>query len=194
MLSWFAARQIRNRATLGGNIATASPIGDLAPVLLALDASVQLSHHAGQRLVAIADFFSGYRQTCLADNEVIEAIIIPRASTSAQRLSFSYKIGKRGTDDISIVAAAFTIDLDTNHIIRHARLAYGGVAATPIRALGVEQWLLGQPWHEQTISEAQSRLSESFSPLSDHRASAHYRKRLIANVFKKFYHDHEAQR
>lgn len=189
MLHWFAARQVRNRATLGGNIGTASPIGDLPPVLLALDAELQLVSASGERRVAIANFFTGYRQTVLQPGEVIALIRIPKTLTSeaVRRFSQSYKVGKRGTDDISIVAAAFTIDLDANHQIVHARLAYGGVAATPIRAIAVEQSLIGQSWSHSTIQTAKATLKTIFSPLTDLRGSAEYRKLLVANLFEKFY-------
>ncbi len=189
MLSLFAARQIRNRATIGGNIATASPIGDLAPVLLALDAQLRLASLAGERIISIADFFKGYRQTELQPQEVIVSIIIPKIITAnaVRRFSQSYKVGKRGTDDISIVSAAFTIDLDTNNTIIHARLAYGGVAAIPIRATNIETMLIGKPWNIETIQQAKLMLKETFNPLSDLRGSADYRKRLVANLFEKFF-------
>jgi xanthine dehydrogenase small subunit len=189
MLHWFAARQVRNRATLGGNLGTASPIGDLPPVLLALDAELRLVSAAGERIMAVADFFTGYRKTRLQPQEVIATIRIPRLLTTSavQRWSQSYKIGKRGTDDISIVAAAFTVDLDANHHVVHARLAYGGVAATPIRAVAVEQFLLGKPWNIVTIQQAKSLLHQAFTPLTDLRGSADYRKRLVANLFEKFF-------
>ncbi|HEY9867383.1 MAG TPA: FAD binding domain-containing protein, partial [Candidatus Obscuribacterales bacterium] len=128
MLGWFAGKQIRNRATIGGNIATASPIGDLAPVLLSLDAKIRLESLTGERIISINEFFKGYRQTQLQSQEVIVSIIMPKTITknAIRRFSQSYKVGKRGTDDISIVSAAFTIDLDTNNTIIYARLAYGG--------------------------------------------------------------------
>ncbi|VXD24064.1 Xanthine dehydrogenase, small subunit [Planktothrix serta PCC 8927] len=189
MLSLFAARQIRNRATIGGNIATASPIGDLAPVLLALDAQLRLVSLAGERIISIADFFKGYRQTELQPQELIVSIIIPKTITvnAIRRFSQSYKVGKRGTDDISIVSAAFTLDLDTNNTIIHARLAYGGVAAIPIRAINIETMLIGKPWNIETIQQAKLILKETFNPLSDLRGSADYRKRLVANLFEKFF-------
>lgn len=186
MLHWFAARQVRNRATIGGNIGTASPIGDLPPVLLSLDAEVKLVSINGERIVPLANFFKGYRQTDLQPGEIIVSVIIPRTS-SARRLSQSYKIGKRGTDDISIVAAAFTIELDSNHQIVHARLGYGGVAATPVRAIAVEEWLTGKPWTIETIQQAKPLLRETFTPLTDVRGSANYRKQLVANLFEKFF-------
>ncbi|WP_245939747.1 xanthine dehydrogenase small subunit [Stenomitos frigidus] len=189
MLHWFAARQIRNRATLGGNLGTASPIGDLPPVLLALDAELTIASTTGTRSVPLADFFKGYRQTDLKLGEVIVSVTIPKAiaSGAVRRLSQSYKIGKRGTDDISIVAAAFTIDLDASDHIIHARLAYGGVAATPVRAIAVEAMLIGQLWSLATIQNIKPTLKAAFTPLTDLRGSADYRKLLIANLFEKFF-------
>ena len=189
MLHWFAARQVRNRATLGGNIGTASPIGDLPPVLLSLDATLRLASASGSRVLPLADFFKGYRQTDLQSGEVIVSILIPKAISpgAVRRLSQSYKIGKRGTDDISIVAAAFTIDLGDRNQILQARLAYGGVAATPIRAIAVEQFLIGKPWTIATVQQAKALLSEAFTPLTDLRGSADYRQRLIVNLFEKFF-------
>ena len=191
MLHWFAARQVRNRATFGGNLGTASPIGDLPPVLLALDAKLTLASPSGTRTLAIAEFFTGYRQTIRQLDEVIVKIIIPQKITpgASRRLSQSYKIGKRGTDDISIVAASFTIDLDEQNKIMLARLAYGGVAAIPLRALAIEEALIGQPWTKETIHSVKPQLYDVFSPLSDLRASAEYRKMLVANLFEKFFRE-----
>lgn len=189
MIHWFAACQVRNRATLGGNIGTASPIGDLPPVLLSLDAIIRIAGIEGERQVALTDFFKGYRQTDLKASEVIVSVQIPRILPlgAVRRLSQSYKIGKRGTDDISIVAAAFTVDLDATHHIVQARLAYGGVAAIPIRAYEAESILAGKPWNIQTIEQIKPILRETFTPLSDLRGSASYRQRLVANLFEKFF-------
>lgn len=189
MLHWFAARQIRNRATLGGNIGTASPIGDLPPVLLALDAQLRIVGIGGERILPLADFFKGYRKTDLQPGEVIVSVQIPKTITAGatHRLSQSYKVGKRGTDDISVVAAAFTIDLGEDNRIQHARLAYGGVAATPARALAVESMLIGKPWNAETVKQAKQELKQAFTPLTDLRGSAEYRKMLVANLFEKFY-------
>jgi xanthine dehydrogenase small subunit len=189
MIHWFAARQVRNRATFGGNIGTASPIGDLPPVLLSLNAQLHLASAQGDRWLPLVDFFLGYRQTALQPGELITSIRIPKSLPlgASQRLSQSYKIGKRGTDDISIVAAAFTVDLDAHHTVVQARLGYGGVAATPIRAIAVEDWLTGKPWNMTTIQQVKPMLYQSFTPLSDLRGSADYRKKLIANLFEKFF-------
>lgn len=189
MVHWFAARQIRNRATIGGNIGTASPIGDLPPVLLALDADIRLASVKGERILPLANFFQGYRQTELQPGEVIVSVIIPRAIApgATRRYSQSYKIGKRGTDDISIVAASFVVDVDDTNRIVHARLAYGGVAATPIRAIAIEQQLIGQPWTLATVQQVKPALRETFTPLTDLRGSAAYRQLLVANLWEKFF-------
>ena len=189
MLYWFAARQVRNRATLGGNLGTASPIGDMPPVLLALDATVQVASITGRRTIPIADFFRGYRVTDLRPGEVIVSVTIPKTMTpgAVRRLSQSYKVGKRGTDDISVVAASYTIDVDGHDQIIHARLSYGGVAATPVRATVVEDWLVGQPWALETVQAAKEQLKTTFTPLTDLRGSADYRQRLVANLFEKFF-------
>lgn len=193
MLHWFAARQVKNRATLGGNLGTASPIGDLLPVLLALEAIVEVAGITGTRSIPIANFFKGYRVTDLRPGEVIVSVTIPKTVTpgAARRLSQSYKVGKRGTDDISIVAAAYTVDVDDQNQVLYARLAYGGVAATPIRANAVEDWLVGQSWTQATVSIAKQKLKTVFSPLSDLRGSANYRQQLSANLFEKFFVESE---
>ncbi|MDQ4120067.1 MAG: xanthine dehydrogenase small subunit [Acidobacteriota bacterium] len=189
MLHWFAARQIKNRATIGGNIGTASPIGDLPPVFLSLDAELKLASAEGERTILLADFFKAYRQTDLRTGEIIVSVKIPKTiSTDAtRRLQQSYKVGKRGTDDISIVAAAYAIDLNREHQIVKARLAYGGVAAIPIRARAVEDWLVGKIWNLETVRKAKELLKDAFTPLTDVRGSDEYRKMLTANLFEKFF-------
>ena len=188
MLFWFASRQIRNRATVGGNLATASPIGDLPPVLLALDAELELISRHGSRQLAIADFFQSYRQTALQAGEIIARVRIPKrlSQGATQRLSQSYKVGKRGTDDISIVSAAFCIDSDAQGNIVQARLAYGGVAATPLRISAAEQALLGKSLQQADNPALHNLLQDSVQPISDLRASADYRRRLVSNLFRKF--------
>ncbi len=187
MLAVFASRQIRNRATLAGNLATASPIGDMAPVLLALDAELVLASQSRERRVAIADFFVSYRQTALAAGEIICQIIIPRTTVARdhRRLVDSFKVSKRRELDISIVAAAFVLDTDAQNIVRRARLAYGGVAPMPMRALGVEAFLLGKPLDEATMRAVRPVLLDAFAPISDLRASAEFRRALIATLFEK---------
>ncbi len=183
LFPWFAARQVRNRATIGGNLGSASPIGDLAPVLLALDATVELAGPNGRREVALADFFIAYRKTVRAPDEIITAVTIPRRDDVVQA---GHKIAKRQTDDISIVAAAFALGCDAGGIVTHVRLAFGGVAATPVRATEVEAMLLGKRLDAAAVKAACAALMQTFTPLSDHRASADYRRALCANLFAKF--------
>ena len=189
MLRWFAARQIRNRATLGGNLATASPIGDLPPVLMALDAELRLEGAAGARWANVSSFFKDYRKTELKLGEVIRSVRIPKnlPAGAARRLSQAYKVGKRGTDDISIVAAAFVVDVDDAERVLRARLAYGGVAATPVRALEVEKSLVGKLWNIDTVRGVKGELERAFTPISDLRGSAAYRQKLVGNLFEKFF-------
>lgn len=187
MLLVFASRPIRNRASLGGNLVTASPIGDLAPVLLSLDASVQLASSGGSRSVALADFFVGYRKTVLAADEVMVSVSIPRVAASPSRLVASYKVSKRRELDISIVAAAFCIERDGAGTVTHARLAYGGVAAMPSRARQTEAFLVGKSWDGATIDQAKSILAAEFAPIDDVRAGAAFRRDLIVNLFEKFW-------
>ncbi len=191
MLWVFASRQIRNRATVAGNLVTASPIGDLAPVLLALDASVELASVRGVRTVALADFLLGYRKTALGPDEVMTAVLVPDGPSDEThpgylRRADSYKVSKRRELDISIVAAAFVVDLDPARVIRHARLAYGGVAATPVRALAVESFLVGRPWDPATCQQAAALLAEAFTPLNDVRAGEDFRRGLAVSLWEKF--------
>ena len=190
MLKQFAARQIRNRATLGGGLATASPVGDLAPVLLAYDAQVTLTSAAGERTVPLLEFFTGYRKSVLQAGELVKSVTVPVQEPN--RIEAVYKVGKRGADDISTVAAAFVLGLEQG-VITSACLAYGGVAATPARAVEVEQFLVGQPWTARTASEAARRLKDAFTPLSDLRGSAAYRRALVGNLFEKFFYEHSAE-
>jgi xanthine dehydrogenase molybdopterin binding subunit/xanthine dehydrogenase small subunit len=195
MLWAFASRQIRNRATLAGNIVTASPIGDMAPILLALDASVVLDKQGdargerASRTVPIADFFTSYRKTVVAPDEVVRWIVLPRnrPRASGRRRMDSYKVSKRRELDISITAAAFVVDTDADEKVTHARLAFGGVAATPARARKTESFLVGKRWDEDTLAGAMEILATEFTPLDDHRSGAAYRRDLVVSLFEKFF-------
>ncbi|MCX6951125.1 MAG: xanthine dehydrogenase small subunit, partial [Verrucomicrobia bacterium] len=185
MLRVFAARQIRNRATLGGNIATASPIGDSAPVLMALDATLVLSSARADRTVAMADFFTGYRQTVLRPDEVIREIVIPRGAPGVglvRRTDF-VKVSHRVELDISIVAAAFGVEVDAGGIVRLARLAYGGVAERTKRALKAEAALIGKKLDDPRVLDV---LRGEFTPIDDVRSSASYRRELVVSLWQKF--------
>ena len=183
MLPWFAAKQVKNRATFGGSLGSASPIGDLAPVLLALDGTVHLAGPDGPRDLPIDGYFLDYRKTQRRPDELIVAVTLPKPD---DRITASYKIAKRQTDDISIVAASYAIRLDGERRVQHVRLAYGGVAAIPKRATRTEALLLGEVLGDALVERARAMLVEEFAPLSDHRADADYRRALAGNLFAKF--------
>jgi len=185
MLSVFGSRQIRNRATLGGNLVTASPIGDSAPVLLALDASVVIASATEERVLPLAEFFVAYRKTALQPGEILKLIIIPRPQPGIETRRRFYKVSKRREMDISTVAACFAVTLDDAGTITHARLAYGGVAALPVRAQRTEAALIGKRWSDG--EEVLPILEKELTPISDVRGSAAYRQRLIANLLRKFF-------
>lgn len=187
MLSVFGSRQIRNRATLGGNLVTASPIGDSAPVLLALEAKVVLASAAGERVLPLDEFFVAYRKTALQSGEILKAIIIPRSRAGVETRRQFYKVSKRREMDISTVAACFFIAVDDNGTITKAHLAYGGVAALPVRAKKTEAALVGKSWGDSSFEEVLPILANEFTPISDVRGSAVYRRQLIENLFRKFF-------
>jgi xanthine dehydrogenase molybdopterin binding subunit/xanthine dehydrogenase small subunit len=189
MLWVFASRQIRNRATLAGNLVTASPIGDMAPVLLALDARIVLASREGERTLPLHEFFLGYRKTALRPGEIVLRVEIPRGPSAAglTRHADSYKVSKRRELDISIVAAAFCVDIDGAGIVRHARLAYGGVAATPVRARRTESLLVDRPWTREIVEALLPVLAEEFAPIDDVRSGAAYRRGLVTSLFEKFF-------
>lgn len=182
MFRLFASRQIRHRATLGGNLVTASPIGDSAPVLLALDAKVRLASLDGEREVALSDFFVGYRKTVLKEGEIMVAVLLPRGLAGECRF---YKVSKRREMDISAVSAGIRLVLEGG-VIQEARLAYGGVAATPARARKAEEALVGRAIEEAGDEKVLGILAEEFQPLNDVRASSDYRKALIRDLFLKY--------
>lgn len=179
----FASRLIRNSATFGGNLGTASPIGDSAPVLLALEATLVLASAEGEREVPLADYFTGYRQTVRRPGEIIRAVRVPLPP--AQYSAF-YKIAKRRFDDISSVAVAIAMDLDGDTVAR-VRIGLGGVAATPVRATATEELLTGAGWDAQTAARAAATLAGEGTPLDDHRASARYRTAMLEQSLLRFH-------
>ncbi|WP_455360435.1 xanthine dehydrogenase small subunit [Streptomyces sp. SYSU K21746] len=179
----FASRLIRNGATLGGNLGTGSPIGDSPPVLLALDASVVLAGAGGERVVPLADYFTGYRQSVRRPGELIRAVRIPLPLSPVTAF---HKIAKRRFDDISSVAVAFALDIEDG-IVRKARIGLGGVAATPIRSLATEAALEGKPWATETVEAAARVLRGEGTPMSDHRASSLYRSAMLGQSLLKLY-------
>jgi xanthine dehydrogenase molybdopterin binding subunit/xanthine dehydrogenase small subunit len=192
MLYLFGSRQIRNRATMGGNLVTASPIGDSAPVLLALDASVLLASATRERTLSLTDFFIGYRQTALEPGEILKTIVVPKNGNKNRRTRF-YKVTKRREMDISTVAGCFTVELDAKNAVKHARLAFGGVAPVPARALKTEEALAGKTWDFKMLEAILPVLDGEFTPISDVRGSKSYRQRLVTNLFEKFFYELSSQ-
>ncbi|WP_343318625.1 FAD binding domain-containing protein [Arthrobacter sp. TMP15] len=179
----FASPLIRHRATIGGNLGTASPIGDCAPALLALDAEVVLSSSNAERTLPLAEYFTGYRTTVKEPGELIKSVRIPLPLSP---LTGFQKIAKRRFDDISSVAVAFSLDIEEN-MVGKARIGLGGVAATPLRAYATEELLVGQPWNRETVARAAAVLGAEGTPMSDHRASASYRSIMLSNALIKLH-------
>lgn len=180
----FASPLIRNRATLGGNLGTASPIGDAAPALLALEARLRLASADGEREIDLAEYFTGYRQTVRRPDELIRSVRIPLPLAD---LAAFHKVAKRRYDDISSVAVGFAIDVGDDGTVVAARIGLGGVAATPIRARATEAALTGRPWDLDTVRDAASVLGGEGTPMSDHRASAEYRALMLNRALLKLY-------
>ncbi|TCC52667.1 2Fe-2S iron-sulfur cluster binding domain-containing protein [Kribbella capetownensis] len=175
MFPQFASRLIRNGATIGGNLGTGSPIGDTPPALLALDASLVLASHRGERVVPLADYFTGYRETLKAADELIKTVVLPLPLAP---LTAFHKIAKRRFDDISSVAVGYAVDV-VDGVVREARIGLGGVAATPLRARATEAALIGKPWTERTVREAAAVMAAEGTPMDDHRASSSYRSAML---------------
>jgi len=184
MLRYFASRQIKNRATVGGNLCNASPIGDLAPVLISLGAVVELRSAAGSRRVALDEFFLAYRKTALQPGEILAAIELPELPANARVAA--YKVSKRRELDISTVAAGCYVELDAAGRVAQIRLAYGGMAATPARARNLEAALLGRSWSLAQVEAALPALAHDFRPIDDLRGSAWYRGLLAENLIRGF--------
>lgn len=176
---WFANPMIRNAATIAGNICSASPAGDMLPPLLALGAQVELISKMETRTLALSEFFISPRKTALRADELLRKIRLPASSHQLPSASAFYKLGLRQADAISLVSVAVWIQRDVESI-RDVRIALGAVAPRPLRALRAEQMLRGQPFDETNIKEAARVASEECEPIDDLRASASYRRRMIA--------------
>ncbi|MCM3660630.1 FAD binding domain-containing protein [Georgenia satyanarayanai] len=183
----FASRLIRNGATLGGNLGTASPIGDAAPALLALGADLVLAGRQGERTIALADYFTGYRRTRKEPGEIIRAVRIPLPL--AEHSAF-YKVAKRRFDDISSVAIAIAASIEEG-TVRAVRIGLGGVAATPLRARATEEALVGTRWSQETVMTAAAIMAQEGTPLDDHRASSRYRSAMLEQALLRFYAENE---
>ena len=179
----FASPPVRNSGTLCGNIANGSPIGDAMPALIALGAEVELRRGGRTRRLALEDMYLGYQKKALEAGEFVAAVEVPLPAAST-RVAF-YKISKRIDQDISAVCAGFALRMDGERIA-DARLAYGGMAAIPARARAAEAALVGKPFEGAHIDAAIAALAQDFSPISDMRASAHYRLRTAGTLLTRF--------
>jgi xanthine dehydrogenase small subunit len=182
----FASVPIRHAATLGGNVANGSPIGDSMPVLLALCATLVLRHGDRRREVPIDGFYTGYRRNVLQPGELLTRIRVPLRSPGLTLRA--YKISKRYDQDISAVLACFALSI-VDGVVREARIGCGGVAATPVRAKRTEAALAGQPWTEATARRAASVLAGEFQPIDDMRASAGYRREVLGNLVLRLWYE-----
>ncbi len=185
MLRVFGSQQIRNVATLGGNLGTASPIGDTLPVLIAYGARVTLESLNGRRELPLDDYFTGYRKTLRKNDELISSIILPKPPARVHIKS--YKVSKRKDLDISTVSGGFRLELDGDRAVSSVVLAYGGMAERPQRAHLTENFLAGKRWERGTIDEAMSLIENDFAPISDARSSAALRRVAARNLLLKFW-------
>ncbi|TPW26627.1 xanthine dehydrogenase small subunit [Pararhizobium mangrovi] len=184
LLERFGGEQIRNMGTIGGNIANGSPIGDSPPTLIALDAELTLRKGAERRTIPLEDFFIDYGNQDRAPGEFVESVFVP-ALRADQRFAV-YKISKRREEDISALCGAFNVTLDDAGTITAARIAFGGMAATPKRAKAVEAALIGKPLDLDTAEAAREAFETDYQPLSDWRASADYRLLAAKNLLTRF--------
>jgi len=181
----FGSEQIRNRATVVGNIANGSPIGDLPPALMVLDAKLTLRVGTYKRFIKLEDFYIDYGKQDLKSSEFIESIQIPRVFKDS---TFSiYKLSKRFDQDISAVCGAFNLQVDYEGVVRDVRICFGGMAGVPKRASKVEQALLEEQWNLQTINKVMPLFEEDYQPITDCRGSAEYRLLAARNLLKRFY-------
>jgi xanthine dehydrogenase small subunit len=182
----FASLPIRVAGTMGGNIANGSPIGDSAPVLMALAADIVLRRGDQERRMPLREFYLDYMKNRLEPGEFVQAVMVPLpvpGSTTAVR---AYKISKRFDCDISAVCAGLAIDLDGD-VVTGARFAFGGMAATVRHATQAEATVVGQAWTEATARAAMAALAEDLKPLSDMRAGAAYRMQVAQNLLLRFW-------
>jgi len=189
ILKWFGSYQIRNAATLGGNLGSASPIGDLLPLLAAYRAKIKLDASDHHRIVEFHDFLKGYHKTDLRDDELITMVIIPKPE--AHTLIKAYKVSKRKEMDISTVSAAFRLKTDADHKITDFSAFYGGMAEMVKNAASCESFLRGKTWNLENAEKAATHISSDFTPLSDARSGEFYRRKAAGNLLLKFFNDHQ---
>jgi xanthine dehydrogenase small subunit len=184
LLRRYGAVQVRNAATIGGNIAGGSPIGDGPPALIALGAVLHLRRGDERRVLALEDFFLAYRKQDRLPGEFVEGVTIPVSAPGLR----CYKLSKRFDDDISAVCGCFNVTM-VDGVVTAARIAFGGMAGVPKRAVLTEEALVGQVFDLDAVAAAQAALARDFQPLSDMRASAEYRMRTAQNMLRRYWHD-----
>jgi xanthine dehydrogenase small subunit len=184
LLVRLGSRQIRGLGTVGGNLGTASPIGDALPPLVALGATVTLASVRGRREMPVESFLTGYRQTALAADEIILSVFVPAPPPGAHLAC--EKISKRHDQDISTVGAAMLLELEDG-VVSDIRLAYGGVGATVIRAAGAEAALRGQRFDAASVANAAAALAQDIAPLSDWRGTAAYRLAVAQGLLHRLH-------
>jgi xanthine dehydrogenase small subunit len=182
----FGSVQVRGAATIGGNIANGSPVGDGPPALIALGARVRLRNGAARRTLALEDYFIAYGRQDRRPGELVEAIEVPLDAAPEQLKC--YKVSKRFDQDISSVCGCFNIGRGES-TVREARIAFGGMAGTPQRATHVEAALIGRPWTLATIMEALPAFERDYTPLTDMRGSAAYRMQVAKNLLIRYFHE-----
>ena len=188
LLRRFASEQVRQAATVGGNIANGSPIGDTPPALIAMGALLHLRKGETRREIPLEDFFLDYGKQDRAKGEFVEAVTIP---ASAPGLA-CYKLSKRFDQDISAVCGCLSITVEGGKIA-NARIAFGGMAGIPKRAMAVEAALTGKDWTLTTVTAALPALAEDFTPMTDMRASATYRLEAAQNMLIRYFHERAGQ-
>ncbi len=188
LVSRIAGVQVRNTGTIGGNIANGSPIGDMPPALIALGATLTLRKGAERRQMPLEEFFLSYGKQDRTTGEFVEQVNVPRPHPDA--LIRIAKFSKRFTSDISAVLGAFHLTFEGDKVAS-ARIAFGGMAGTPQRAIATEETLIGHEWCEATIENAAKALAQDYSPLSDLRGSAEYRLTVAANLLRRIWHERQ---
>ena len=181
ILKRYGSVQIRNVCTIAGNIATASPIGDTLPLLLSLDSQIIIKDKSKTKILPLNGFFINYRKTKLKKGQFIHSIRIPLLPKNIFK---AYKISKRIDDDISSICASFNIELKNNKI-KKIKIAYGGMANIPQRAISCEKILLNSSISDNIISKAKKSLEKDFKPITDARASKKYRMEVAKNLLEK---------
>lgn len=185
LIDRIGGQQVRNMGTIGGNIANGSPIGDTPPALIALGATLTLRSSTGSRTIPLESYFIDYGKQDRFSGEFVEKIFVPIPATDTH--CAIYKISKRRDEDISALCAAYRLKLDETGVVDDIRIAFGGMAATPKRAVALEAALKGKSWNIETIEAARDAIEADFQPLTDWRATAEYRLLTAKNLLTRFF-------